>query len=386
MIQLLLGVTLALFLILQFVIKRKRRIKTEVVIYESSSVKGRLFSLTKKGNIVGAVLVALILAIGIPGYLSYSSYHKIKNLIDLENYSEARSKIEEYEQGVVPVFRIGELINIMNDQWGGKSNSLVMASVKNHDIIKARTILDSLKNERIPITKLENLDSLIGFKLNEITHKLIGDIILLHGSNWESGYELRSTYWYSDSLSSKIISVTNTLLDEHLVQDELTLRRIYSLRGLNYFRIGAMNVAASEFTRALAVALSDSLKTSSNWNSLVTDFSNYEGQVPIRSDELLILRAFANYFTEPIGPKQGFCEDLAVAENMSHLEINTDRTTAIGFKPKVSQKFILLSGENLIQYLRRNGKTGYGWLDNPNLATMVMVEPKIGLNQYLSCD
>ena len=68
MIQLLLGVTLALFLILQFVIKRKGRIKTEVVIYESSSVKGRLFSLTKKGNIVGAVLVALILAIGIPGY------------------------------------------------------------------------------------------------------------------------------------------------------------------------------------------------------------------------------------------------------------------------------------------------------------------------------
>jgi len=117
MIQLLLGVTLALFLILQFVIKRKRRIKTEVVIYESSSVKGRLFSLTKKGNIVGAVLVVLILAIGIPGYLSYSSYHKIKNLIDLENYSEARSKIEEYEQGVVPVFRVDKLEYTLKLNW-----------------------------------------------------------------------------------------------------------------------------------------------------------------------------------------------------------------------------------------------------------------------------
>lgn len=381
MIQLLLGVTLAIFLILQFVIKRKRRIKTEVVIYESSSVKGRLFSPTKKGNIVGAVLVLLILAFGIPGYFSYSSYYQIKNLIDLENYSEARSKIEEYEQGVVPVFRIGELINIMNDQWGVKSNSLIMASVKNHDIINARTILDSLKNERIPIKELENLDSLIGFKLNEITHELIGDVILLHGSNWGRGSR------YSDSLSSKIISVTNTLLDNHLIQDELTLRRIRSVRGLNYFSIGAMDFAATEFTKALLIQLSEDLNTSSNWNSIDTDFRNYAGQVPLRSDELLILRAFANYFIEPIGPKQGFCEDILLAENVSGLDTNIHRINTIRFEfdTPIRKYFRLASTFQFRDYMFPD-LLKYGWLDNPNLATMVNVEPKIGLNQYLSCD
>ena len=52
-------------------------------------------------------------------------------------------------------------------------------------------------------------------------------MILLNGSNWDQ-------HIFTDKQASGIISVSNTLLGNELVSDELTLRRIHSVRGLSF--------------------------------------------------------------------------------------------------------------------------------------------------------
>jgi hypothetical protein len=166
MIQLLLGVSLAIFLILQFVIKRKRSRKTEVVIYESSSVRGRLFSLTKSGNIAGSVLVVLVLAIGISGYLRYASFYKIKNLIDHGQYSEAQIKIEDGKHCVIAVYRVEELEYTLKLNWA-------KSAIESKNWVEAVEKLSELKyNDSIPkdfvpaafYSYYEYINSLIPFK------------------------------------------------------------------------------------------------------------------------------------------------------------------------------------------------------------------------------
>ena len=321
------------FVIVASFMLRQRRIDTsnELIVYQPNSLLGRLQSLTKRVFFKIAVITVIFFAFGIVKYY------------DTKAVKEA-------------------------------SNSLVMVSIRNQEILKAKRTLDSLNLAGIPIKNREKLDSIVNVNLYDFSKQKLNELILLHGSNWHY-------YTYTEEQASGIISVSNTLLGNGLVSDELTLRRIHSVRGLSFLAKGNFDSAAAEFTKALSIQVPDSISISINWNSEDTRFSFRDGQVPIRSDELTLFRAFANYFNAPIGPKEGFCQDIQLARSMTEIESNVERLSVIKFEFSSMQKFLIGSPPWV-----SSRAAEHGWLCNPGLLTLVKVEPSIGLNEDLTCE
>ena len=331
MVEIILLIILVLVLVSSWLLKRRIDSSNEIVIYEPRSVIGTLIFLTKSAVFRISIIVLTFVVIGI---IEYVSYNKLKE----------------------------------------DSNNLVIMSINDQDILEAKRILDSLNQASIPVKNQEYLDSIISLKVNELSESLINDLILLHGSNWN--YQS-----YTDKNSHSIISITNLLLNNELVRDELTLRRIHSVRGLNYFIMGVMDSARMEFTKALSVKVTDNIEVAINWNSQDTRFSWKEGQVPLRSDELLLFRAFANYFNEPVGPKQGFCQDVRLAISMRDMESSIQRLNVIYLELSATES-LKIAHRSLV----RGDPGSYGWLVNPGLSTVVKIEPNIGLDVNLICE
>ena len=336
MVDVVLLAILVFVLVASFMLRQRRiDISDELIVYQPNSLLGRLQSLTKRVFFKIAVITVIFFAFGIVKYY------------DTKAVKEA-------------------------------SNSLVMVSIRNQEILKAKRTLDSLNQAGIPIKNREKLDSIVSFKLYDFSKRKLNELILLNGSN-------RDQATFTDKQANGIISVSDILLTNELISNELTLRRMHSVRGLSFFAKGIFDSAAAEFTKALSVQVPDSISVSINWNSQNTRFVGYEGQVPIRSDELILFRAFANYFNAPIGPKEGFCQDIQLAISMTKMESNVERMWAVRLEYSSMQKF-LIGTSSLISGGNVKSAAEIGWLCNPGLSTLVMVKPSIGLNEDLTCE
>lgn len=117
MVQILLGITLALFLFLQVIIRKRTKVSDELVLYDRSSFKGKLFSFIQRLNLFKLIIIGILVFIVSTLINNYRIVTHISKISLEGEHEKANNLLDEYKSGFLPMIFSKNLRYNNNIQW-----------------------------------------------------------------------------------------------------------------------------------------------------------------------------------------------------------------------------------------------------------------------------